>query len=112
MIYTKKYLSSNKFDCCIEILQDIAGIMPDVKSSKLHKYYIGVLYKSLMKYYITSSCNVAFLKLKSYIQIISKQGFENNTFSKILIIKRFPRITHLLLLLIFLPYKAKNILSF
>ena len=110
--YTKKYLSSNKFDCCIEILQDIAEFMPDVKSSKLHKYYIDILCKSLMKYYKTSSCSIAFLKLEKYIQFISKCGFENNTYFKILIIKRFPRIAHLLLFLISLPYKVKNILSF
>ena len=106
--YTKKYLSSDKYNCCMEILQDIAEMFPDVKQSQLHKYYVGILYKSLIKYYTTGSYNTAFLKLKKYIQFISEQGFENNIFLNVFIVKRFPLITHLINILISLLLKIKK----
>ena len=106
--YTEKYTSPNKFDCCIEILQDIAHILPNVKQSKLHKYYISTLYKSLIKYYITDSYNIAYLKLKKYTQLISKFGFEKRTLFNVFIFMCYPQIVHRTLILISKIYRKTN----
>lgn len=103
--FTRKYVKINKFDCCIDILQNIDVIAPNLeKHPKLYEYYLKPLFSSLFKSYACSKHNETYLRIKQYLQIISKYPLCKVPFNKIVFIRN-PRITYSAIILLARIYK-------
>lgn len=103
--FTQKYVEINKFDCCMEILKNINVIAPNLeKYPQLYEYYLKSLFSSLFKFYACSKHNETYLRIKQYLQIISKYPLCKVPFNKTVFVRN-PRITYSIIILLVRIYK-------